>query len=94
MEDAKDVYNFPDNFRNLKVKTNNVPSAIYYWLKDGEKITENTEPKFAQYDGKILMPDTISKKYAGIYQFVMKASTGIITGRKVKVDFTCKYYLL
>ena len=94
MKDADDVYNFPDNFLNLEVKTNNVPYATYNWLKDGKEITRNTKPKFAQFDGQILEPDTQSKEYAGIYQFVMVARIGTIRGREVKVEFTCKFYLL
>ncbi|XP_028417506.1 fibronectin type III domain-containing protein-like [Dendronephthya gigantea] len=87
-KDADDVYSFPDNFQRLRVETNDVPSANYYWLKDDKKITGKTEPKFLQYDQRILMPETKDKKYAGKYQFVMVTDAGTIKGREVKVEFT------
>ena len=91
MLDAQDYFGFPDNFVFLSVQTNNVPGATYYWMKDDKKITQDSRPRFSQYDRTTLLASSQGKEYAGTYQFVMDSpSVGIIAGRKINVAFTCK----
>ena len=72
---------------------NGVNGASYSWRRNGEKITKKTRPPFSSYDSKTLIPSKTyekKKEYAGTYQVVVTAKTGIINGRNVTVAFTCK----
>ena len=91
LEDASDYHGFPEGFRYLRVQTNNVQGASYSWLRNGQKVTKDTMPPFDNYkSGMLLIPQGQSdREYAGIYQIVVTAQAGIITGRKITVAFTC-----
>ena len=72
---------------------NDVSGASYSWRRNGEKITKTTLPPFSSYTSTTLIPSKQNEKkkeYAGTYQIVVTAKTGIITGRMVTVAFTCK----
>ena len=71
---------------------NNLERVSYSWLRDDVKITKDTVPPFEDYDtARLSLPEKQNKKeYAGIYQIVVTAKAGIITGRKITVAFTCK----
>ena len=91
LEDAPDYHGFPEGFSYLRVRMNNVEGVSYSWLRDDVKITKDTVPPFHGYNSAMLLPGKQTKKeYAGIYQIVVTAKAGIITGRKITVAFTCK----
>lgn len=93
LDDADDFHGFPETFGHLFVETNDVSGVSFSWRRNGEKITKTTLPPFSSYTSKTLLPSKQyenRKEYAGTYQIVVTAKTGIITGRKVTVAFTCK----
>ena len=93
MSDPDDFIGFLYDFKALTVRTNTVQGAKFYWLKDDKKITNDSQPPFRSINSTTLKPDSWSKDNAGIYQFVMVTEAGTIKGRKIKVEFTCKYFL-